>query len=93
MALAPTGLVIAKQPKQYDIHSNFGMFSGERLLYHNIMKNECCGCGNRHFVSVTDIRYITRHEKVCCWCNQISLDNCIYLSDISQINEVQEGIY
>lgn len=81
---------VTTQPKQYDIHSNFGMFPGERLLYHGDMQTGCCQLGDRYYTSVTDIRYVARREEfICCTCCCTSpyQDTCIYLRDIAELRE------
>ncbi|CAF3299141.1 unnamed protein product [Rotaria socialis] len=83
---------VTSQPTQFDIHSNFGMFPGERLLYHCEMKTGCCGLGDHHTTSLTDTRYIGRTKfYVCCGCccKKPYNDHCIYLRDVARIDEVR----
>lgn len=90
----PTLPIVTAQPTQFDIRSNFGMFPGERLLYHGETKTGCCGLGDDHIITVTDIRYVGRTEIcVCCGCccKKPYRDHCIYLHDIAQLHEVREG--
>jgi hypothetical protein len=96
--LPPTVAFVTAQPKQYDINCNFGMFLGERLLYHTKMNTGCCKiacCGNIFYTSVTDARFIERREQcICCGCccKRPTLDTCIYFRDISELRETREGI-
>jgi hypothetical protein len=93
MNYPPNNVVFVNaQPKQYDIQSHFGMFPGERLLYHTEMKTGCCQGGNNYYTSVTDTRYVVRNEEfVCCGCccQRPYLDTCIYLNDITELREVR----
>ncbi len=85
MAYPPQVSFVTSQPKQYDIRSNFTMFSGERLLYHGDMKTGCCELGDIYYTSVTDTRYIERNEQYICWdCfdERPHIETCIYLRDI-----------
>ena len=94
MAYLPHVGTVTSQPKQYDIHSNFGMFPGERLLYHSELKTGCCQLDDWYFTSVTDLRYIARKEFcICCGCcaERPYDDICIYLSDVAELQEVREG--
>jgi hypothetical protein len=89
----PHTAFISAQPKQYDIHSNFGMFPGEHLLYHSEMQTGCCDIGDTYFTSVTDTRYVARAEIcVCCGCccKRPQDDTCIYLEDVAQLREVKK---
>jgi len=93
MTHPPNVAFITAQPQQYNIHSNFGMFPGERLLYHTKMKTGCCKRGDHYITSVTDTRYVVRKEpSVCCCCKRSYMDTCIYLKDIAQLDEIQHGI-
>lgn len=94
LPLAPFAFVRA-QPKQYDIQSNFGMFPGERLIYHGEMKTGCCKLGDQYYTSVTDVRYVARREIcICCGCccKRPYIDQCIYLNDIAQLHETQDTL-
>jgi hypothetical protein len=89
------GIVIT-QPKQYDIRSNFGMYPGERLLFHCKLETGCCKLGDTYYTSVTDTRYVSRVEQfICCGCccKRPSSDKCIYLRDIAELDEVRDGFY
>lgn len=91
MSYPPSSLAfVTTQPKQYEIRSNFGMFPGERLLFHTEMKTGCCQIGDRYYTSVTDTRYVARREEcICCGCccKQPYNDTCIYLRDIAELRE------
>jgi hypothetical protein len=95
MAYPPKVGFITGQPQQYDIHSNFGMFPGERLLFHCEMKTGCCKLGDTYYTSVTDTRYVARREEcICCGCccKKPHTDHCIYLHDIAQLQEVRDNV-
>ena len=96
MAYPPSNLAfVIDQPKRYDIHSNFGMYPGERLLYHGEMKAGCCKIGNHYYTTVTNTRYVARNEQfVCCGCccKRPYIDTCIYLRDIAEVRETREDI-
>lgn len=88
----PNAAFISAQPKQYDIQSNFGMYPGESLLYHNEMRTGCLNLGDHYWTSVTDIRLIIRRKEcICCLCccTSPTKDFCIYLQDIGQVKEIQ----
>jgi hypothetical protein len=95
MTYPPPLAFVTAQPKQYDIHSNFGMFPGERLIYHGEMQTGCCKLGDKYYTSVTDVRYIARREVcVCCGCccKRPYIDQCIFLNDIAQVYETRDAI-
>ena len=95
MSYPTNGLAfVTAQPKQYEIHSNFGMFPGERLLYHGDMQTGCCRLGDRYYTSVTDTRYIARKDEfICCncCCKRPYQDTCIYLRDIAELREERKA--
>jgi hypothetical protein len=90
MNYPPNNVVFVNaQPKQYDIHSNFGMFPGERLLYHGEMETGYCEGSSHYYTSVTDTRYVSRNVQFICCCQQPVIDTCIYLNDITELREVR----
>ncbi|CAF3493097.1 unnamed protein product [Rotaria sp. Silwood1] len=85
---------VISQPQQYDIQSNFAMFSGERLLYHCEEKTGCCQLGDAYYTSLTDIRYVSRVELCIfcgCCCDRPYNDTSIYLRDVAEVREVRDN--
>lgn len=94
MNYPPNGAVVTSQPTQYDIHSNFAMFPGERLLYHCRFNSGCCDLGDDYYISLSDTRFVARKEIcVCCGCcfKRPFIDRSIYLHDIAQLEERYDG--
>ncbi|CAF2935421.1 unnamed protein product [Rotaria sp. Silwood2] len=94
MTYPPNAPIVTSQPQQYDIQSNFGMFPGERLLYHCELKTGCCQLGDVYYTSLTDTRYVSRIEFcICCGCccKKPYTDTSIYLRDVAELREVTDN--
>lgn len=86
---------ISKQPGDYDIHNSFGLMGNEHFLRNWTYKEGACGCGDGHYITLTDTRLLLRAEEstfCCCCCDPGHTDATIFLRDIAELRETTDGV-